>query len=192
MMKSLRLRAVVAAGLILGYAVAAKAELAAPKGPVVLTVVGDIANTNRGPMDPAVDRFLDYHEQKFEAAAAFDLQMLEGLGMRTRRFVLQGLPGVQELEGPPLAAVLKAVGARPAQIKITVLGLDGFAVELDAEKLEAHDWIVGVKRNGAYLGIGDFGPAWVAFSPAAADQVATDDEDQMWPYQVFLIRVDGH
>ena len=155
----------------------------------MLTVVGDIANTNRGPMDPAVDRFLDYHTQKFDAAAAFDLQMLEGLGMQTRRFVLQGLSGVQELEGPPLAAVLEAVGARPAQI--TLLGLDGFAVELDAEKLKAHDWIVGVKRNGAYLGIGGFGPAWVAFSPAAADQVATDDENETWPFQVFLIRVDG-
>jgi len=185
----LRLSAALAACLILGYAVAAEAELAAPKGQVVLTVVGDIANANRGPMDPAVDRFLDYHAQKFGAAAAFDLGMLERLGMETRRFKLDGLPGVQVLEGPSLAAVLDAVGAQPAQISI--LGLDGFAAEIDAKTLEAHDWILGVKRNGAYLGIGGFGPAWVAFSPAAADQVATDDENQMWPYQVFLIRVDG-
>jgi hypothetical protein len=189
MMKSLRLLTVVAAGLILGHAAAAKAELAAPKGPVVLTVVGDVASTNRGPMDPAVDRFVNYHSQNFDKAAAFDVQMLEGLGMETRSFKLEGLPGVQKLEGPPLVAVLKAVGAQPRQISI--LGLDGFEVQLDDKTLEAHDWIVGVKRNGAYLGIGGFGPAWVAFSPAAADQVATEDENQMWPYQVFLIRVDA-
>jgi hypothetical protein len=188
-MKSLRLLTAVAAGLLLGYAEAAKAELAAPQGPVVLTVVGDVANSNRGPMDPAVDRFLEYHSQKFDKAAAFDLQMLEGLGMEARSFKLEGLPGVQELEGPPLDAVLKAAGAQPGQISI--LGLDGFEVQFDDKTIEAHDWIVAVKRNGAYLGIGGFGPAWVAFSPAAADQVATDDENQMWPYQVFLIRVDG-
>jgi hypothetical protein len=189
MMKSLRLSAAVAAALILGFATAAEAELAAPKGPVVLTVVGEIANTNRGPSDPAVDRFMDHHAQKFDSAAAFDLPMLEKLGMETRRFVLEGLPGVQKLEGPPLAAVLKAVGAKSA--RVSILALDGYEVELDAKDVEAHDWLVGVKRNDDYLGIGGFGPAWVVFSPAAADQVVTDEENQMWPYQVFLLRVEG-
>jgi hypothetical protein len=187
MVKSLRLSGAVAAALILGCSAAAGAELTAPKGPVVLTVVGDIANANRGPSDPAVDRFLDHHEQKFDAAAAFDLQMLEGLGMETRQFVLEGLPGVQKLEGPPLAAVLEAVGAQSG--KVSLLALDGFAVELDAKDVEAHDWLVGVKRNYDYLGIGGFGPAWMVFSPAAADQVVTDEENEMWPYQVFLLRV---
>ena len=187
MMKSTRLSAVIAAAVILGCSAAAGAELTAPKGPVVLTVVGDIANANRGPSDPAVDRFLDHHEQKFDAAAAFDLQMLEGLGMETRQFVLEGLPGVQKLEGPPLAAVLEAVGAQSG--KVSLLALDGFAVELDAKDVEAHDWLIGVKRNDDYLGIGGFGPAWVVFSPAAPDQVVTDEKTEMWPYQVFLLRV---
>ena len=190
MMKSLRLSGIIAAGVLLGYATAAEAELATPKGPVVLTVIGDITNANRGPMDPAVDRFLDHHAQKFESAAAFDLQMLEGLGMETRRFVLEGLPGVQKLEGPPLATVLEAVGAKSAEVSI--LALDGYAVELDAKDIEAHDWLLGVKRNDAYLGLGGFGPAWVVFSPAAADQVVTDEESEMWPYQVFLLRVGGN
>jgi hypothetical protein len=187
MIKSERLSAAIAAAVILGCSAAAGAELAAPTGPVVLTVVGDIANANRGPSDPAVDRFLDHHEQKFDAAAAFDLQMLEGLGMESRQFVLKGLPGVQKLEGPPLAAILEAVGAQSG--KVSLLALDGFAVELDAKDVEAHDWLVGVKRNGDYLGIGGFGPAWVVFSPAAADQVVTDEENDTWPYQVFLLRV---
>ena len=189
MMKSLRLSAVIAAGVILGCSAAAAAELAAPKGPVVLTVVGDVANGNRGPSDPAVDRFFDHHAQKFDAAAVFDVQMLEGLGMETRQFVLEGLPGVQKLEGPPLAAVLEAVGAKSAGVSI--LALDGYAVELDPKDVEAHDWLVGVKRNDDYLGIGGLGPAWVVFSPAAADQVVTEEENQMWPYQVFLLRVEG-
>jgi hypothetical protein len=189
MMKFLRLSGVVAAAVLLGGGAAAGAELAAPQGPVVLTVVGNIAHGNRGPSDPAVDRFFDHHAQKFDAAAAFDLQMLEGLGMETRQFVLKALPGAQTLEGPPLAAVLEAAGARSG--KVSLVALDGYAVELDANDVKAHDWLVGVKRNGDYLGIGGFGPAWVVFSPAAADQVVTDEENEMWPYQVFLLRVGG-
>ena len=189
MMKSLRLSGAVAAAVILCSSAGAAAELAAPKGPVVLTVVGDIANANRGPSDPAVDRFLDHHAQKFDAAAAFDLQMLEELGMETRQFVLKGLPGVQKLEGPPLAAVLEAAGAQSG--KVSLLALDGYAVDLAAKDVEAHDWLIGVKRNDDYLGIGGFGPAWVVFSPAAPDQVVTDEENEMWPYQVFLLRVGG-
>ena len=77
--------------------------------------------------DPAVDRFLDHHAQKFDAAAAFDLQMLEELGMETRQFVLKGLPGVQKLEGPPLAAVLEAAGAQSGEVSL--LALDGYAVD---------------------------------------------------------------
>ena len=89
-MKSLRLSGVVAAAVILGCSAAAEADLAAPKGPVVLTVVGDIANANRGPSDPPVDRFLDHHAQKFDSAAAFDLQMLEALGMVAPRAARSG------------------------------------------------------------------------------------------------------
>ena len=178
MMKSPRLSGVIAAAVILGCSAAAGAELAAPKGPVVLTVVGDIANANRGPSDPAVDRFLDHHEQKFDAAAAFDLQMLEGLGMETRHFVLKGLPGCRSSRARRSPRFSKRWARNRGGFRSA---LDGFAVELDAKDVEAHDWLVGVKRNDDYLGIGGFGPAWVVFSPAAADQVVTDKENEMWP-----------
>lgn len=168
---------------------AVRAELAAPIGPVVLTVIGDVAHSNRGPMDPTADRLMGYHEREFETGAAFDLAMLEALGMETRKFTVGSMPGEQVLEGPTLAAVLGAVGADPSMIR--AIALDGFQVELDAAALEAKDWLVGIKRNGDYLGIGDFGPSWLVFSPATEDSVARKEEAQTWPYQVFLIEVDA-
>ncbi len=140
-------------------------------------------------MDPAVDRLFHYHEQEFESAAVFDRAMLEALGMETRRVGLSFQPEAQEIEGPPLAAILEAVGAGSG--RLSVLALDGFQVEIDADSLTAHDWILGLKRNGRDLGIGDLGPAWLVFSPAAADGFANSEEAEMWPYQVFLIRVEA-
>jgi hypothetical protein len=172
--------------LLLGCA-SARAELAVPSGPVVLTVVGDIANTNRGALDPAVDRLVHHHEQAFESAAVFDRARLEALGMESRQVGLSFQPEAQEIEGPPLAAGLEAVGAGPGPL--CVLALDGFQVEITPKDLEAHDWLLGLKRNGRDLGLGDFGPAWLVFSPAADNNVASSEEAEMWPYQVFLIRV---
>ena len=47
----------------------------------MLTVAGDIANTNRAAYDENSDVFFRYHEQAFDRAFEFDLAMLEGLGM---------------------------------------------------------------------------------------------------------------
>ena len=168
---------------------AVRAELAVPTVPVVLTVIGDVAHSNRGPMDPTADRLMGYHEREFETGAGFDLSMLEALGMETRKFKIGSMPVEQVLEDPTIAAVLRAVGADPSMIR--AIALDGFQVEVDAAALQAKDWLVGIKRNGDYLGIGDFGPGWLVFSPAAEDGGARKEEAQTWPYRVFLIEVDA-
>lgn len=184
----MKLAQVMVVSVVLGVTAAARADLASPTGPVVLTVVGDIDETNRGPMDPAVDKLMDFHEQDFQSGAQFDLEMLESLGTETRRFMLPDDGEVHELEGPTLAAVLDAVGADAAAI--TMLAIDGFSVDMDAESLATHDWLIGLRRNGRPLGIGGFGPAWAVFSPQAADGRAVEDEAHQWPYQLFLVRVE--
>ena len=73
--------AVFAAWFLLSPAAGMATELATPGGPVVLTVTGNITQTNRGPFDDFEDAFLKHHERRFQKAAAFDLAMLEGLGM---------------------------------------------------------------------------------------------------------------
>jgi len=44
-----------------------------PEGPVVLTIVGDVGRTNRGPFDPFADKLMDVQGARFERAMAFDI-----------------------------------------------------------------------------------------------------------------------
>jgi hypothetical protein len=47
---------------------------------------------------------------------------------------------------------------------VSVLALDGFATEISAADVEAYDWIVAVKRDGRYPGIGQRGPTWIVYA----------------------------
>ena len=49
-------------------------------------------------------------------------------------------------------------------------------------------WIVGIKANGAYLGIGGRGPVWVVYLPPDGATVTVDDEAR-WVWSVLLIEV---
>src|SRR6185312_2486043 len=128
------------------------AELGKPSGQVVLTVTGAVGATNRGPYDDFEDGFFKHHERKFDKAAAFDLAMLEGLGMHEVTVAYSGWPKEFRFEGAWLKDVLAAAGASGHDI--AVLALDGFATEISAADLADYDWIVAVKRDGRYLDIG--------------------------------------
>src|SRR5215468_1924690 len=138
------------------------AELKEPAGQVVLTVAGAVGATNRGPYDDFEDGFFKHHERKFDKAAAFDLAMLEGLGMHEVTVAYSAWPRTYRSEGPWLKDVLAAVGASGHDI--AVLALDGYAEEISAAELDGYDWILAVKRDGRYLDIGQHGPTWIVYA----------------------------
>src|SRR3546814_17080160 len=86
------------------------AALPAPEGAVVVTVGGNIANTNRGAFDPDRDLFLKYHDVSFDKAAAFDRAMLEELGMHAVAIAFEGGPAPVLVAGTPLEALVAAGG----------------------------------------------------------------------------------
>jgi len=138
------------------------------------------------PFDKNQDVFFGYHERSFSKAYAFDLAMLESLGMRRATIAYEGWPAPLEVEGPLLREVLAAAGA--AGGTVAMLALDGFAAELSPGELAAEDWMVVIKENGQYLGIGGRGPAWVLY-PRRDGKMATAADEQRWPWAVFLIEV---
>src|SRR3546814_10602164 len=98
--------------LTTGFAtVAPAADLPQPAGPVVLTIHGKIANSNRGPVDTFMDAFFAFGNVKFERAAAFDRAMLEQLGMHRVSVKYPTWPVGVDFEGPLLRDVVKAAGA---------------------------------------------------------------------------------
>jgi hypothetical protein len=182
----LRSAALAAAAIVATPGVGAAAELSPASGQIVLTIAGNIANTNRAAFDAFRDPFINYHERKFDKAAEFDLAMLEGLGMREVEVSYEAWPGPIRLAGPLLGDVLDAIGAEPAGL--TALALDGFAVELTKEQLEQETWIVAIKLDGEYMGIGQRGPAWLVFDPGD-DKSVTAEEEGTWPWAAFYLEV---
>jgi len=183
------LTAILAAVFAVWATAAPGQPLRAPTGPVVLTVVGDVGQTNRGPFDADTDKFFGFHELSFQRAAAFDRAMLERLGRQTVQIGGPVLGASYEVSGPRLADVLAAAGA--AAGGVAVLALDGFRADVPASSLAAQDWIVGIEANGQPLGLGDRGPAWILFAPKDANGVATHNEEGQWPWAAFAIIVGG-
>ena len=134
------------------FASSAAADLATPRGPVILTVTGNISSPNRGALDPFQDAFFAHDDVTFDKAAAFDLAMLEGLGMKTITTGHHGWPGKFSFEGPLLRDVLAAAGAEGRVAK--VVALDGYGADISMERLEKFPVILALKRDGAYLGLG--------------------------------------
>ena len=118
-------------------------ELPSPKGPVVLTVSGRIANTNAG------------------KTAEFDLAMLEALPGRTAKVNTPWAEGVNAFQGPLTRAVLETVGAAGTKLKVTAL--NDYSAEVPAEDFIKFDVILALKKNDAYLPVRNQGPIFVIY-----------------------------
>lgn len=161
---------------------------AAPlRGPVILTISGNIANPSRGAMNPAQDKFFAYNDVEFESAAQFDFAALQSLGFVsiTADFPMDG--PVYTFEGPLLVDVLDAAGARGDTI--TIRALDGFLVDLDIAAAVANGAVVAMKRDGVPFALGDFGPTQVVFPRAERADLAGMNDDT-WIYSIYHINVE--
>lgn len=178
--------AVLAAALLLTVAARA-ASLEEPASPVIVTVTGKVANTNRAAFDPAHDALLKYHERSFDKAAEFDLPMLEALGLHSVEVRIPEWPAPVTVEGPYLRDLLAAVGAEGDTISL--VALDGYASELSKSDVEALDWIVGLRADGKPLGLGQRGPLWVVYTYPDGRALTAEDELR-WPWATFYIEVE--
>lgn len=182
------LRRLLAVAVLLACSGAALAQpLNAPTGPVILTVTGKIAQTNRGPFDEKTDALFKNQQVTFGRAAAFDLAMLEALGKRTvRADYPQGGP-LHSFEGPLLRDVLKAAGADGDTIKVSAL--DGYTQEIPMRELEQWPVILALKQDGAHLALGGFGPSRIVF-PRHEIPALADRNDDLWVYAIVHIAVE--
>lgn len=166
----------------------AGAVLPGRAGETVLTVAGSVENTNRGAFDPFFDGFLKYHDKEFDKAFVFDATALAALPQQSIKVNAdtEDWPGVLAMEGPLLKDVLEAAGATGKSV--TAYALDGFGLQMDVEKIAAHDWVLAMKVNGEPLGIGGLGPLWLVYD--TGDRVAGEDEEKTWVWSVFYIEAE--
>ena len=165
--------------------VAMAKSVASPQGPVILTIAGDLALSNRGPLDPMADGFLKFHEITFDKAFVFDRAMLETFPLNEIRAQPPQYSVPATFRGPLLSDVLKSLGAGGASIQTRAL--DGFAVDLLAEDLAGKDWTLALSADGRPFGIGDRGPIWLMHTPSSLK--VAEEEEQRWPWALFFIQV---
>lgn len=164
-------------------------EKPSAQGSVILTIAGKVANWNRGNMVPGRDNLFNQHNIKFEKAMAFDAQMLAGLPSQELRLSAEGSDGLfagGTFAGPALADVLKASGAEVSKVRL--VSIDGSTVDLSAEDIKAHNWMLAISVDGKPVGIGDFGPLWLLHAPASGGAPSKEDL-QHWVWSVFYIEV---
>ncbi len=154
----------------------------AAEGSVVLTVAGKVTNWNRGAMVPARDTLLSKHKIAFEKAMVFDAAMLASLPAQELQVATPAGNGT--FSGPSLADVLKASGADGAGVHL--VSLDGSTVDLTADDIKAHEWMLALAVDGKPVGIGDFGPLWLLHKPTSGE-APTKEELQQWVWSVFYI-----
>lgn len=184
-----RLAALALIGLLAtALPVLAAGKLATPAGPVILTVHGKIANTNRGALDAFDDAFFKSSGAEFDRAAAFDRGMLQKLGMHSVTVQYSTWPKAHRLEGPLLRDVLKAVGATGKTA--TVYALDGYGAKIPVSDLAAYPVVLALKSDGQWLGIGGRGPAWVVYPPRDKYPALKDADDSKWVWSAIRIDVE--
>ena len=118
-------------------------ELPAPKGRVILTLEGNIANTTIG------------------KEALFDRSQLAALGMHELATSNPFEKGIQRYEGFLLKDLLDKVGANGTLLE--AIALDGYTVEIPIK--DAYDFpvLVAMKWNGKVLRVRNKGPLWIIY-----------------------------
>lgn len=156
---------------------------AADADPVVLTVTGNVANANRGPVDEFEDAVFAHLQVKFDKGHTFTLADLRAMPQHTVKAKYEGFPREVEATGPSLTDVLKAAGAEGK--KIVPQGLDGYAPEFTAADVAKDKMIVAIAMDGKPLAMGGRGPLWV-FGPPGSFEGQQADEG----FVFGLIRID--
>lgn len=119
------------------------APLPHPTGEVVLRVGGAILVKNSGD------------------EAAFDMAMLQSLGVFTITTTTLWTDGEQTFAGVPLRAVLDRVGASGS--KIDAQALNDYRADIPISDLQKDGPILAYSQNGVPLSVRDMGPLWVIY-----------------------------
>lgn len=132
--------------MLLSFVLATQAwagEFSKPTGKVLLTMSGNIQNTNDG------------------GKAIFDLASLEKLGMVSFQTTSPWYDGRTTFTGISLQKLMDYVGAKGTVVKVTAL--NDYTTEIPLSDFKKYNVILALKVNGEYMRIRDKGPLFVVY-----------------------------
>lgn len=130
--------------LALAPFVAAADELAAPTGPILLTISGAIATQNA------------------DDTVALDRAMLEAMPATEFETTTVWQEGTLRFTGVPLKDVLALVGAEDAS-EIAAIALNDYQVTIPVASIEDTVPIIAYLTNGETMSPRDKGPLWIVY-----------------------------
>jgi len=145
---------------------------------VVLTVSGNIAKINRGPIDAFNDALFSNLEVEFASAYELKLDDLKKLPQAELKTKYPNWPSEVAVSGPTLKDVLSHVGAFGSTV--TVRAVDGYAPEFKLSDIDPSKFILAIRANGKFLGMGGRGPVWLVFPPEIYKDQPEDDGGLTW------------
>jgi len=129
---------------LLGFPVISMAtDLPNPEGAVILTISGNIRNTNAN------------------REALFDRQMLEKFPQTKITTYTPWTEGLHVYEGVLLNDLLEQVGA--SGHKLVGKALNDYHAEIDLEALKDYPIILAIRTDGALMRVRDKGPIWIIY-----------------------------
>ena len=169
----------------------AQSELAkASKSPALLTVTGQIAKTNRGPLDPVLDQMMAKQKLAFDKARAFDYAELARMPAVTIKPTLEYDKKQHTLSGPLLSTVLQACGATGS--KLQMRAIDGYAPAISLADARKYRFIVATQLDGRPMPLGGLGPLWAIYEADKFPDMAAKPVDQRFaqcPWGLYHIEV---
>src|SRR4051812_5321592 len=129
---------------VLACSGAAAESLPTPLGKLILSVSGNIAQTNVG------------------AEAHFDRDMLEALGTVSFETTTPWDKERVRFEGVPLGRLLDRLGASGS--RLIAVALNDYSAELPIEDIRKHDVLLALKRNGEYMPVRNKGPIFIVYN----------------------------
>lgn len=132
--------------MLLSFVVTTQAwagELSKPVGKVLLTVSGNIENTNE------------------DGKAIFDIASLENLGTVSFQTSSPWYNGRTTFTGIPLQKLMDYVGAKGSVVKVTAL--NDYTTIIPLSDFKKYNVILAVKINDKYIRVRDKGPLFIVY-----------------------------
>lgn len=114
-----------------------------PTGEVILTITGDIENTNG------------------DKIAEFDMAMLDRLASRTTETATPWYDGPRSFSGPLVSALLEAVGGHGTTIRAHAV--NDYSADIPIEDAMSFPVILATRINGAPMSVREKGPTFLIY-----------------------------
>ncbi len=145
-------------------------SLPQPKGKPILTISGNISNTNA------------------EGAAKFDRDMLEAVGLVTIETHSPWYDGLTRFEGVSLKKLMDVVGAKGDTV--TAVALNDYVSTIPMADFSKFNVILAMKRDGNYMEVREKGPLFVIYPYDTAAELQTQTYYTRSAWQVAKLIVE--